>query len=183
MIRAKVTGLDKARALFAALPGAVQRESVREALRQAAEPTAEAARGLAPRGDGGMDAKAFRRRDAWLALPSVQRAVAEVGAARVLANSKFKDLGKAGSGKHLADSIRVFDTEQGQGGEGDTVSVAVSYPRRYFYGHFLEWGTRKMAARPFLRPAWDATKEKYLPTFGEHLWASIRRALPSGWAA
>lgn len=182
MFRGSTRGFAEARELFRAIPSRIQRETVRAALQQAAEPTAEAARGLAPRGVGRAAKKLARQREAYLNSPLVRQRLAEgIPLERLLSVTKSRAGG--GDTKHLADSIRVFDTAEGQGGEGDTVSVAVSYPRAFFYGHFLEWGTVKMAARPFLRPAWDETKGKYLPTFGEHLWNAVRRALPSGWAA
>ncbi len=34
------------------------------------------------------------------------------------------------------------------------------YVGKAFYGAFLEFGTSKMAARPFLRPAFDGTKKR-----------------------
>ena len=38
-----------------------------------------------------------------------------------------------------------------------------------YYSTFIELGTRKMAARPFLRPAFDASKEQALAKFLEVL--------------
>lgn len=34
--------------------------------------------------------------------------------------------------------------------------------KKAFYGHFLEHGTSKMAAQPFLRPAYDAARQRAL---------------------
>lgn len=34
------------------------------------------------------------------------------------------------------------------------------YQDKAFYGHMVEFGTRKMKARPFLRPAFESQKEK-----------------------
>lgn len=38
-----------------------------------------------------------------------------------------------------------------------------------FYGEFLEYGTSKMAAKPFLRPALDARREDAFHAMQEHL--------------
>jgi HK97 gp10 family phage protein len=63
-----------------------------------------------------------------------------------------------GSGK-LADSIEVLDksdekkfTVNVPGGEGEDPMLGV----------YLEYGTKKMDARPFLRPARDAEEARYL---------------------
>ncbi len=36
--------------------------------------------------------------------------------------------------------------------------------KKAFYGQFIEYGTAKMAARPFLRPAYEAKKQAALDT-------------------
>lgn len=38
-----------------------------------------------------------------------------------------------------------------------------------FYGRFLEFGTSKMTARPFMRPAWEARKAAALDTMRRYL--------------
>jgi HK97 gp10 family phage protein len=54
----------------------------------------------------------------------------------------------------LRASIRVWK-RRGMAG-GPTVSYGVGTRGYAFYGRFLEFGTSKMAARPWLRPAVDA---------------------------
>lgn len=48
--------------------------------------------------------------------------------------------------------------------------------RDAWYGRFIEFGTSKMAARPFLRPAFDTTKERAVVAIVEKLRAAIARA-------
>ena len=43
------------------------------------------------------------------------------------------------------------------------------------HGHLLEFGTSRMAARPFLRPAWDTHKESVLRTLEKEIWDAIER--------
>ncbi len=45
-----------------------------------------------------------------------------------------------------------------------------------FYGRFVEFGTVKMAARPFLRPAFDGGKEEAVTAMREQLAARIAKA-------
>lgn len=42
--------------------------------------------------------------------------------------------------------------------------------------HLIEFGTQKMAARPFLRPAWDSGKMQVLATMKKELWKAIQKA-------
>jgi HK97 gp10 family phage protein len=43
-------------------------------------------------------------------------------------------------------------------------------------GLFQEFGTVKMPASPFMRPAWESNKDKALKIVGDELWVEIRKA-------
>ena len=45
------------------------------------------------------------------------------------------------------------------------------------HGHLVEFGTVKMAAQPFMRPAWDQDKYQMLDRLKENLWQEISRAI------
>ena len=45
-----------------------------------------------------------------------------------------------------------------------------------FYGRFVEFGTSKMAAKPFLRPAYDAARARALQAVQERMAAEVRKA-------
>lgn len=62
---------------------------------------------------------------------------------------------------HLADHIEMDAVETSPSG----CVVHIGPDERHFYGRFLERGTRKMAAQPFLRPALDNTEREALRTF------------------
>jgi len=58
----------------------------------------------------------------------------------------------------LRDALLIaFDKEESV--EGKLASYVVTWSKDAFYGRFLEFGTSKMAARPFLRPAFEAKKQ------------------------
>lgn len=57
------------------------------------------------------------------------------------------------------------------------VTVDVGPGKGGFYGLFLEFGTRKMAARPFMRPAFDEDKEEVVAVVSAKLKASIMAAI------
>ena len=45
-----------------------------------------------------------------------------------------------------------------------------------FYGRFIEFGTSKMAAKPFLRPAYDAARARALQAVQERMAVEVRKA-------
>jgi len=46
-----------------------------------------------------------------------------------------------------------------------------------FVGVFQEFGTVVHGAQPFMRPAWDAGRDKVLKDFGVQLWKAIARTV------
>ena len=48
-----------------------------------------------------------------------------------------------------------------------------------FYGQFLEFGTAKMAAQPFLRPAYDAARSKAIAAMQAVMAEQLKKALPT----
>lgn len=69
--------------------------------------------------------------------------------------------------EHLADNIIVSKVKTIDGVKVVLIGPQKGDNSRFFYGKFLEWGTLKMSARPFMgpgaaearRPAIEATKE------------------------
>lgn len=55
------------------------------------------------------------------------------------------------------------------------IFVGASWPTGA-HAHLLEFGTVKMAAQPFLRPAWDSTKDRFIEIMRAELWAAISKA-------
>ncbi|AQW29038.1 HK97-gp10 family putative phage morphogenesis protein [Ralstonia syzygii subsp. celebesensis] len=51
--------------------------------------------------------------------------------------------------------------------EGLRASYLVTWSKEAFYGRFVEFGTSKMAANPFLRPAYEAKKAAAAQKFSE----------------
>jgi len=55
-------------------------------------------------------------------------------------------------------------------------AVAVGPARKVFYGRFVEFGTVKMSAKPFLRPAFDYGSDRALALIREGLWQLLDQA-------
>lgn len=57
--------------------------------------------------------------------------------------------------------------------ENGDLRFAIEVPRSAFYGRFLEYGTSKMAAKPFLRPAAEAKTEEAVTAMRDALQEAI----------
>ncbi|WP_423192980.1 HK97-gp10 family putative phage morphogenesis protein [Cupriavidus sp. H18C2] len=101
-----------------------------------------------------------------VASESVLRQAAVAGARVIHAEVKLRapvDLGiyEGKSGKHPAGFLRdniliAYDKERSA--DGLRATYLVTWSKEAFYGRFLEHGTSKMAAKPFLRPGYEARK-------------------------
>lgn len=74
------------------------------------------------------------------------------------------------SGQHLADHMAVSVSRQ-RGATGPALAIGPEH--RFFYGHFLEFGTVKMRPQPFLRPAFDTTVDQVLDTVKRTIWLEL----------
>ncbi|MFS1513630.1 HK97-gp10 family putative phage morphogenesis protein [Chengkuizengella sp. SCS-71B] len=54
--------------------------------------------------------------------------------------------------EHLADHIIISSIKDGK--------LDVGPHKDFFYAHFLEFGTSKMSAQPFVQPAFEACKDQ-----------------------
>ncbi|URF02967.1 MULTISPECIES: HK97-gp10 family putative phage morphogenesis protein [Cupriavidus] len=110
-------------------------------------------------------------RDTLLALDtvaseSVLRQAAVAGAREIFTEVKLrapvdKGIYEGKHGPHPPGFLRshiiiAYDDEVSV--PGRIASYLVTWSKEAFYGRFLEFGTSKMAAQPFLRPAFEAKK-------------------------
>lgn len=111
------------------------------------------------------------------ALPLRMRGNALRGALNKAANPIVKDARamvpvKTGQGKR---SIRKRASTP-RGSNGYQAVVTVGFLQRAFYLQFVELGTSKLAARPFLRPAFDKNMAEFSNIFKKELRARIEKA-------
>jgi len=62
---------------------------------------------------------------------------------------------------------------------GRIASYIVTWTKEAFYGRFVEHGTSKMGAKPFLRPGYEAKKQAAAAKVGEVIQAKVKE-LTSG---
>lgn len=72
--------------------------------------------------------------------------------------------------RHLADSIVISDILPGADGQPYVlVGPEKGTPDQFFYGRFVELGTTKMRAKPYIEPALIAKKDAVLEDIAEHI--------------
>lgn len=101
-----------------------------------------------------------------IASESVLRQAAVAGARVIFDEVKLRaPVGDATyerkGGTHVPGTLRnsiliAYDKEVSV--EGKLASYIVTWSKEAFYGRFIEFGTSKMPAQPFLRPAYEAKK-------------------------
>lgn len=72
----------------------------------------------------------------------------------------------------LAGSIAI--SKQGR----EKYSVRIGPTISGFYGRFIEYGTSRMGAQPFMRPAFDSVRPQVQTAIGEAIWKAIQEASP-----
>lgn len=72
------------------------------------------------------------------------------------------------SGK-LRKGLKISNIKKKEGVKYVLVGVDKSDNSKIFYGKFLEFGTSKMAARPFLQPAYEKNKDNIQQAIAETL--------------
>ena len=70
---------------------------------------------------------------------------------------------------HLSDNIGISSVKNKEGYRYVEVGPQKADRSPYYYGKFLEWGTSKMKARPFMQPAYEENKKEILDTIKEEL--------------
>lgn len=75
--------------------------------------------------------------------------------------------------RSMTISTRLRSGQQGRISLGGVTMYAGPTSR---IAHFHEFGTVKMAARPYLRPAWDRHQRQVLNSIREEIWKAIERA-------
>lgn len=80
---------------------------------------------------------------------------------------------------HIAESIIVkpLSPTELEAVTDDSAGVEIGPTAGFFYGYFFEFGTVKLAARPFARPAFDSGEGATLAILEQRLGADLLKAL------
>jgi HK97 gp10 family phage protein len=143
--------LDKA---LGELPRATAKSVLIRTLRKAGEPIAEAARQLVPVDRGDLK----------------ESIIVSARLKNPVGKTEFAAAMKAGLGKAAAvGALRDARRAAGGGSFAEMFVGAGALP----HAHMIEFGTEKMAAQPFLRPAWDAERRGALDIIKKELGTEI----------
>lgn len=154
----KVSGFRELDAALSQLPRSTQKTVLRRTLMQAGEPIKERAKQLVPVATGDL-------RDSIIVSPRIKNKVG---------NAEFSAAMKAGLGKDAAVKA-MRDARRANKGSFAEMYVGPAVPAG-FYGHLVEFGTRKTSAQPFMRPAWDALQQQALDIIRKTMAGEIMRA-------
>lgn len=114
--------------------------------------------------------------------PAMLDAVEPMAAAMAAGAARSKGVGRGwGTGRHMADGVgaRLSDADR-RSSWGVRVEVgpySPAPPYEFFYDEFLEFGTSKMPARPFVRPAWDGHKDDAMQRIADFVQGIYDRAM------
>lgn len=135
-ISIKVGGFDDLRRALGEAPRLIRVKAVRSALRKAGNIIKKTAQAAAP----------------VLVVPTKRRATGTVRRAIAVRNSKFA--------RQAGDEGVFIGVRPLRGSRQKTLGRAgANNPNDPFYWRFLEFGTKKMSARPFLSPATSKSSE------------------------
>jgi len=77
------------------------------------------------------------------------------------------------TGQHAADNIKISNVRKDRQGKYALVGVQKRDNSRYFYLKFIEWGTTKMRAQPFMEPTAQEMQQQVLAKIREELKAGL----------
>lgn len=167
-LRVKVEGLADLDAALADLSKAAARGALRRAGIAAMAPMAEIARNLAPVDDGEL-------RDSIIVSAKAKGAGADVGKA------EFAAALRAGQGRAAARQALIGARREARA-TGSFVELFMGPTQGKTKANSIkryaqEFGTYKMAAQPYMRPAWDQDKDAALERLSDTLRAEIDKSL------
>lgn len=139
-------GLKELEDAIKELPKATGRNVIRRALTRAAQPMAAAASAIAPKGPTGTLKQS-------IVVSKVRFTKGDAGKAA------YAEAMKRGASRAEA-ALAAREANAAVGGDLEITSglLELGPTLAAWYAHFVEFGTVKMSAKPFMRPAWESGK-------------------------
>lgn len=161
-VTVRVDGLAALDSALGMLPKATARNVLRRTLDKAAQPIVAEAKRHAPVKTGTL-------RDSITASTRIKN---KTGSA------EYRSAMKAGLGKDAARSalLAARRANKGQGSFAETYVGPSRGKGVIRYAHIVEFGSNGTAPKPFMRPAWDATKDQALSIIKAELGTEIIKA-------
>lgn len=147
-VTVSVSGLIELDKALGELPKATGRNVLRRTLNKAAQPIVDEAKRLVPVSTGAL-------RDSITASTRVKNKTG---------NAEYASAMRAGLGKDAARSalLAARRANKGQGSFAETFVGPARGGGVIRYAHIVEFGSNDTAPQPYMRPAWDSTKDQVL---------------------
>lgn len=149
--KVRVEGLRELEKALAELPKATGKSAMRRVLKKRAQPVADAARSLAPEAAGDL-------RD------SVTVSTKRPAGQKSQAAQAFAAAGGGAAGRAAAKAA------------GSSPVLIYIGPGRHPQASLQEFGTSFHGPQPYMRPAWDRTKDGVLDGIKDDLWAEVKKS-------
>ena len=144
----KVEGLNELMNALKAYPQNLRRKACDPALKEITRRIRNDARAHAPKDTGELEKHIVAvPKTKGLSKHEVARAVIVRKSRKISAKSAFKSFVKVGKNGNLVFKGKLKGKNVRKTGGGKRVRVSA------YYAHMIEYGTKKMSARPFMRPA------------------------------
>lgn len=111
------------------------------------------------------------------AKSALRRALIKAAAPTETAAVAMAPRGATGNLQASIDIVTKVKPSQKKGGvrQGVDVYIGATTPPGY-HAHLIEFGRAGVAARPFLRPAWDSTSRQVLESISAEIWAALAKS-------
>lgn len=160
----KVEGLNELMSQMQSYPEKLKKKALEPALVEITEQIKNKARALVPKDTGELEKHIVAvPKTKGLSKHEVARAVIVRKSRKISVKSAFKSFVKVGKNGNLVFTGKL---------KGKHVRKTTSQKRvriSAYYAHMVEYGTKKMSARPFMRPASKAVEARVSEIFERHI--------------
>jgi HK97 gp10 family phage protein len=159
----RIDGLKELQAALLELPKATQGNVLKRAVAAPAADFAEEAARIAP--SPGKYGEGILKTEIKVSKP------------KIISPGKAAYAQAMSSGATKAEAAQAArNANRAAGGTGKAVITHAGPTRKAFYGQFLEFGTSRIAAKPFMRPTWDRMGRQMIDSVADTLRVEIAKA-------